>query len=245
MPELGKWGVVDMLSEKYVGLSPYAYVANSPIKLSDPDGRDIVVKYKEEKKDKEGNVKYDKHGNVKMRNRSVMLSLDKDGNVQAKKGGKMVANSFVSNVVSALNYVKKGDKSDVIGHAMKSDVSFRVKAGNESRGDNDGFDRRSNTIRWDPLSGLQTGDDSGIGTGKVQSPALGLLHELGHGVDKVYNHTDYVNRRKKDAGIYTNEEEWFVINAYENVAARVLGEPTRSNHYGEGTPMPTTTSHKE
>jgi len=38
-PSLGRWNVIDQLSEKYYKISPYAYVANNPITTIDPDGR--------------------------------------------------------------------------------------------------------------------------------------------------------------------------------------------------------------
>ena len=39
MPDLGRWNGMDQLSEKYRSTSPYAYVANNPVLLIDPDGR--------------------------------------------------------------------------------------------------------------------------------------------------------------------------------------------------------------
>ncbi|MEC5173915.1 uncharacterized protein RhaS with RHS repeats [Chryseobacterium nepalense] len=41
IPELGRWGVMDQLSENYHMASPYAYVMNNPVSLIDPDGRDV------------------------------------------------------------------------------------------------------------------------------------------------------------------------------------------------------------
>ncbi|MDR0971053.1 MAG: RHS repeat-associated core domain-containing protein [Bacteroidales bacterium] len=43
------WLSVDPLSDKYPNLSPYAYCANNPVNLVDPDGRDVWLA------DKEGN----------------------------------------------------------------------------------------------------------------------------------------------------------------------------------------------
>jgi RHS repeat-associated protein len=42
-PAIARWASVDPLANKYVNISPYAYVANNPIMYIDPDGREIVV----------------------------------------------------------------------------------------------------------------------------------------------------------------------------------------------------------
>ncbi len=42
MPDLGRWGAVDPLAEKYPAISIHAYVANNPINTIDPDGRRII-----------------------------------------------------------------------------------------------------------------------------------------------------------------------------------------------------------
>lgn len=43
MPEIGKWGAVDPLAEKYYSFSPYIYSTNDPVLFGDLDGRDIDV----------------------------------------------------------------------------------------------------------------------------------------------------------------------------------------------------------
>gem|GEM_PF-5446458 len=41
-PEIGGFGAIDPLWEKYRSLTPYHYAANNPVSLSDPDGRKTV-----------------------------------------------------------------------------------------------------------------------------------------------------------------------------------------------------------
>ena len=53
-PALRRWMTPDPLSEKYYGISPYAFCANNPVNLVDLDGRRWVDRF--------GNVVYDSNG---------------------------------------------------------------------------------------------------------------------------------------------------------------------------------------
>nr|WP_236859479.1 RHS repeat-associated core domain-containing protein [Chryseobacterium sp. MEBOG06] len=42
MPDLGRWGAMDAMSEKYSSWSPYNYAINNPVMVIDPDGNDAM-----------------------------------------------------------------------------------------------------------------------------------------------------------------------------------------------------------
>jgi len=41
--ELSLWLSVDPLSDKYPGVSPYTYCGNNPVRLKDPNGREMEL----------------------------------------------------------------------------------------------------------------------------------------------------------------------------------------------------------
>ncbi|MFM2394339.1 MAG: hypothetical protein RLZZ546_2321 [Bacteroidota bacterium] len=104
-PAMGRFTSVDPLADTYPGISPYTYVANNPIKYTDPTGAYIV--------DQDGN--------------RVEINKSKDGTVTIKgnldKGTSNILNAMITTPVgleSATNLVSMDDEvrlqetSDVI-----------------------------------------------------------------------------------------------------------------------------------
>jgi RHS repeat-associated protein len=102
--------------------------------------------------------------------------------------------------------------------------------------DDDSFDPSTNTINWDPNSGLDVAGEGGKADssgGTVQTPALGLAHEADHAVHgNTAPKTQAKDAAKADAK-YGNKEEKRVIKGSEKKLAKQLDEPTRKSHGGK------------
>jgi RHS repeat-associated protein len=89
--------------------------------------------------------------------------------------------------------------------------------------DNDSYD--SHNIDWDPHSALCTT------SGGVQSPALGLAHELEHAKNDAQNNTGSLTYDPSNP--YDDEEEQYAITGPETDIANELGEGKRCDHHGD------------
>jgi RHS repeat-associated protein len=137
---------------------------------------------------------------------------------------------------TALGYLR-GDPGmeHIIGILESSTTTYRINFNNQ---DDDSFDPSTNTINWDPRSGCSCTGGNGI-----QSPALGLGHEMAHAAAPSWLGT-LLSNLSLFAGDYDNWEERRVITGAELNAAHTLGEPVRTDHKCSVTPrVPSPTSH--
>ena len=79
--DLSIWLSVDPMSDKYPGVSPYVYCANNPVRLIDPDGREVYIR---------GEAAKDFFHQVRIGAKAygISVKMDKDGKLSAKYKGK-------------------------------------------------------------------------------------------------------------------------------------------------------------
>ena len=201
--DLSIWLSVDPMSDKYPSTSPYTYCANNPVKLVDPNGREIWV----------GDYYY-RDGNL----------YTKDGNIFSP-----TENSFEGKALNSLNKIYGTETgktllSPFVGQTGKDVTIKHVNdAKNPIQGKNnwtpDEKSISSGTIFWNP-NGNKLPTTGGWATD--ESPDLG--HEFSHAFDDLVSYNYKV-------GIYKelSTKEWKAVYR-ENLIRTELGLPLRT-HY--------------
>ena len=213
------WLSVDPMADKYPSISPYAYCAWNPVKLLDPDGRDIWILIGPRKEEK---VKWTANG-----------LFNEDG---SRYSGD---NTFVLQTALALNAIYEDNKM-VLSKFMDNseyDISisetagatqfFECTAGSEKSGF---ILCRVQSINFNPNMGLAQckpdADDE-----EYMAPFICLLHEFGHVYNAVTDYKSYRNRLRTNTGdAYDNSEEMYVIQTYEHPVAEKHGMLQRTSH---------------
>lgn len=219
-PRLGRWLAVDPLFAKYPDLSPYNFVANMPTIAIDPDGKDIIIKYRDENGKKQ---KYKYTPGV----------------------GYLGDNPFVQSAVTALDFLvsEKNKTSDQITQ-IANDNGIRLYIQYQAPGASPRTHPNNNnevTIFWNPYTGLQPLDMDGNPESAPNSPARNKAHEIKHAHNWLYGRIDYLKRMRDEFGSlkkdvennylrYGNAEEKKVIEEINGEVSPLEGK--RSSVFG-------------
>lgn len=209
-PYLGRFTLPDPLWEKYVSLTPYQYAGNNPVISKDIDGKKIFIEY----------------GNADGSTSLFQYEYGKDYSSQSLP-------PFVADVINSFNYLFK----DKTGRSIMKTNQVIKELAETDKGDvkiginmvKHDYNPESKKILYDPYSGFIPKD----GRNKVQIPALGLWHELGHAYRQIIEGIDVRALSEQLTGDeYYNKEEKAVIKNFETPVAKRLHEEWRETHWG-------------
>ncbi len=206
-PVMAMWTSVDPMAEKYYNTSPYVYCMNNPVNAIDPDGKDVLIWYK------------DIHG----KNQLFRFS-----GFHGRKSIKIPNNQYVKDFIQAYLYNTKNGGGKKMIQAV-TNHKYKIYVSESQENDATFYYHREDqpTIYWQSRQGLITTE------GGKQSPATALEHEMDHAIDDANNHNKHVDRKKQKDYQYDDKEERRVITGSEAQTAKSNNEAIRKDHKGK------------
>ncbi len=260
-PDLGRWMNIDPLAARYDAYSAYSFTINNPIYFVDPDGKQIIIYYNSNGKNKSKKYNYEK--NRKTEDLPVFLAN---------------ALTALDGLYEASNIDTTGDgenDTNVLDELIGSDKELSIVSG-KTTSFNKGISRRSSkrrklkdqysdigTLFFDDKNGVLFDDvnDSGSNilqkqldsdklspTSKINSPMSVLGHDLLHAFNYLGNKKAYYarvrNKKTKNGTPYFRNEEEQLTTTLSTQINRNLKENDRKNHRGIPVPVQGVKSNK-
>lgn len=240
-PQIGRFFTQDRFAEKYYSASPYSYAANNPVLVVDVNGDSLYVNV--------STTVTNADGTTTTTQQQLYYGRNKDGNLgffDVTSGAQfdVTKDDYVNQLSQALQYTIDGGAGQEVENLMtrKGGVFIENKPGASAEGGEgpafqpaDGLFNKRNTIQWDPKTGSLGWNQNGeFGT---ISPALMLLHEIGHANNFLNDANNFFQAGSMGLtgtpySEYDNFEEMRNTIRAERPAALKLGEVERDNHRG-------------
>jgi RHS repeat-associated protein len=196
--QIGRWHSVDPIADKYYWTSVYVYTLNNPIVFKDPDGKDVVIFSKDNKK----LATFTKSGMIVEEGVDANNTPEIAAYIVARnylKSGGSMALSFLenSNGITSLKVGQLAEDGSRNAYKTGTIKSLKFDDANKNRIKDSGeqytyADTENNdngTIYWDALNGMVDGQDN------FHSPALLLDHESWHAAYARLNLAAYLNSK--------------------------------------------------
>ena len=218
---LGRWMNIDPLASKYYSISPYVYVANTPIKAIDPDGKQIIITgtkqerqiaFQNLQKLTNSKLKLKRNGRVKIKRRNAR-NKDKNLSVGTALVSRLVKSDKTIRIMSAEEFrVEKGNKGNPFAENSrakhKGNVSF--PEGDITTASNyNGTGTGANVVFDKDYEGNNIVNADGS-TGREKH--IGLAHELIH-ADRMSSGTMVEGREFSEQMIDPDNEQKHVLRA--------------------------------
>jgi RHS repeat-associated protein len=232
---VGRWLKIDPMADKYPELSTYCFVANSAIAFIDPDGKDIIIHYKEDGVGKTFIYVPNSTPPPNLFVQQAVSSLNESYN----RGGDIYMDELI-NSDDNLNIIEK------INLASPRFVSFEDAIYKNRIGEKfDGEKYIGNSIYWSPSqSAIQTKLNGREIESKSISASRALFHEIAHGfLYQSMGLQKFENSRRELIIKYPNKKSiWKWGNIQEKMATKIenkvwekIDGVRRTSHRGKGT----------